>query len=619
MARIDHGRGDGKENLLPGVPLRPETLRQVWSFGGYFQPYRGRFLTGVAALVSSAALGLVFPSLAGSLIDGALRPAGVLLPLIGPVGVNGLALVLVAIVALQVTATYVSFLFLNRAAQGALAGLRADCYRNLISMPMAFYGERRVGELTSRISTDVGQLEAAFVEVLPQALRQAIYLLGGVVLIALTSAKLTALILATVIALMVVGLHFGRRLRSASCCAQDELANTNTIAEETLQAIASVKAFANEDFEMDRFNNSNGRILEAAVATAKWRAVLGAFFVSALFGGVILILWFGARLLQKGEISVGVLTRFILYTVFVAGALGHVAELLSQLQRTLGATQRLEELLHAAVEDGVAGRKRQPKLRLPALRGDVFFEGIHFRYPSRIDHPVLRGLSLRVRPGESIALVGGSGAGKSTLMALLMRFYDPQEGSVLIDGRDARDFPICALRNQIAIVPQEVLLFGGTIAENIGYGRPGAEMTALVNAAKLANAHDFVSAFPEGYQTVVGERGIKLSGGQRQRIAIARAILKDPAILILDEATNSLDSESERLIQDALETLMKGRTSFIIAHRFATIRKASSIAVIKAGRLVELGTHDDLFSRPKGHYRHLSNLQYNEVTAFTAA
>jgi ATP-binding cassette subfamily B protein len=204
-------------------------------------------------------------------------------------------------------------------------------------------------------------------------------------------------------------------------------------------------------------------------------------------------------------------------------------------------------------------------------------------------------------------------------MALLMRFYDPQEGSVLIDGRDARDFPICALRNQIAIVPQEVLLFGGTIAENIGYGRPGAEMTALVNAAKLANAHDFVSAFPEGYQTVVGERGIKLSGGQRQRIAIARAILKDPAILILDEATNSLDSESERLIQDALETLMKGRTSFIIAHRFATIRKASSIAVIKAGRLVELGTHDDLFSRPKGHYRHLSNLQYNEVTAFTAA
>ncbi len=606
-------------NLLPGAPLRLETLRQAWSFGAYVQPYRGRFLTGLTALVASAALGLIFPSLAGSLIDGALRPAGVPLPWIGPVGVNGLALVLVTVVALQVMASYLSSLLLNRAAQGALAGLRTDCYRNVISMPMAFYGERRVGELTSRISTDMGQLEAAFVEVLPQALRQAIYLVGGIVLIALTSTKLTALILATVIVLMVIGLHFGRRLRSASRTTQDELANTNTIAEETLQAIASVKAFANEDFEMDRFNASNRRILGAAMATAKWRALLGAFFVSALFGGVILILWFGAHLLQKGEISVGVLTRFILYTIFVAGALGHVADLLSQLQRTLGATQRLEELLHAPVESGVTGRERRPKLRLPPLRGDVFFEGVHFCYPSRIDHPVLRGLSLRARAGERIALVGASGAGKSTLMSLLLRFYDPQEGSVLIDGRDVRDYPVSSLRNQIAIVPQEVLLFGSTIAENIAYGRPGADMAALVKAAKSANAHDFVSAFPEGYQTVVGDRGVKLSGGQRQRIAIARAILKDPAILILDEATNSLDSESERLVQDALETLMDGRTSFIIAHRMATIRKATAIAVIKAGRLVELGTHDDLFARPKGHYRHLSNLQNHEIAAFFAA
>lgn len=616
MARRDR---NGKENALdrlPKAPITRESLREMLSFARYVLPYRRRFLAGLSTLLVSASCGLVFPLLAGGLIDAAVRPGGAVLPLVGTLSLNRLALVLMCSVSLQALASFNSSLSFNRVGQGALADLRRDTFQRLIAMPMAFFGRRRVGELTSRISTDIAQLEGALIDALPQMFRQTIFLLGGITMIAVTSGRLTLVMLCTLPVLIAAALFFGRRLRRFSRETQDQLAAANTIVEETFQAIASVKAFANEDFELNRYGVANSRVLAAAFNTARWRAVFVAFFIVALFGGIVIVLWFGAGLLQRGAITAGELTRFVLYTTFVAGAMGQSAELFSQVQKTVGASQRVREILREPVEEGFEPNAPRDISGLPAkLRGEVAFESVSFRYPSRVEVPVLRDINLSALPGERIALVGPSGAGKSTMTALLLRFYEPESGRVLIDGRDARSYPLRWLRGQMAIVPQDVLLFGGTIAENIVYGRPGATEGEVREAAKLANADDFIRAFPEGYATVVGDRGIKLSGGQRQRVAIARAILKDPAILILDEATNSLDSESEQLVQLALDRLMQGRTSFIIAHRLATVRNADKIAVVDAGRVVEVGTHDDLSLRADGLYRRLSALQFGDGAA----
>ena len=618
MSRRHPSQEDQALDRLPKAPLNRETLRQTLALARYVRPYRVRFFAGLATLFVSASLGLAFPLLAGSLIDSALHPGVSKIPLLGPLSLNQVALLLACSVTFQALASFNSALAFNRVGQSALADLRRDCYRRLISLPMTFFGQRRVGELTSRISTDVAQIEGALIDALPQMCRQAVFLLGGVTMIALTSGRLTAVMLGTLPLLIAAAVFFGRRLRRFSRETQDQLAATNTIVEETLQAIASVKAFANEGFELDRYQRANSRVLAAALNAARWRAVFVAFFIVALFGGIVIVLWFGAGLLQSGAISPGELTRFVLYTTFVAGAMGQSAELFSQIQKTVGATQRVRELLREPTEIAPGESPSSPPASvgpLPArLRGDVAFEAVNFRYPARPEMPVLQEITLAARPGERIALVGPSGAGKSTLTALLLRFYEPESGRLLIDGRDARDYPLHWLRGQMAIVPQDILLFGGTIEENIVYGRPGASTAEAREAARLANADDFISAFPEGYATVVGDRGIKLSGGQRQRVAIARAILKNPAVLILDEATSSLDSESERLVQVALDRLMQGRTTFIVAHRLATIRTADKIAVIDAGRVVEFGTHDELSAHPDGLYRRLSALQFGQPT-----
>ena len=632
MARSNPSAEDLALDRLPKAPLNRENLRQTLALARYVRPYRARFFAGLATLFISASLGLAFPLLAGSLIDAALHPGLASLPHLGVLTLNQVALLLACSVSLQALCSFNSALSFNRVGQSALADLRRDCYRRLISLPMAFFARRRVGELTSRISTDIAQIEGALIDALPQMCRQTVFLLGGVTMIALTSGRLTVVMLGTLPILIAAAVFFGRRLRRYSRETQDQLAVTNTIAEETLQAIASVKAFANEAFELERYSRANDRVLASALGAAKWRATFVAFFIIALFGGIVIVLWVGAGLLQNGAISPGELTRFVLYTTFVAGAMGQSAELFSQIQKTVGATQRVRELLREEVEIELPGEGRGTRardggqqtgdggrgkgldaLRLPArLRGEVAFEGVNFRYPSRPEVAVLHDVTLSARPGERIALVGPSGAGKSTITALLLRFYDPESGRLLIDGRDARDYPLSWLRGQMAIVPQDVLLFGGSIAENIVYGRPGADDAAIREAARQANADDFISSFPEGYATLVGDRGIKLSGGQRQRVAIARAILKNPTILILDEATSSLDSESERLVQVALDRLMQGRTTFIVAHRLATIRNADRIAVIEAGRVVEIGSHDELSVKPDGLYRRLSALQFGQ-------
>lgn len=616
MARHSAAQEEIALDRLPKAPLTRESLGQTLELARYVRPYRPRFFAGLTTLFMSAALGLAFPLLAGSLIDAALNPGGAQVAWLGAVDLNQVALLLVASVTLQALASFNSSLAFNRVGQRALADLRRDCYARLISLPMAFFGQRRVGELTSRVSTDVAQIEGALIDSLPQMCRQVVFLLGGITMIALTSGRLTALMLGTLPVLIGAAMFFGRRLRRFSRETQDQLAATNTIVEETLQAIASVKAFANEAFELGRYERANERVLAAALGAARWRAVFVAFFIVALFGGVVIVLWFGAGLLRAGEITPGELTRFVLYTTFVAGAMGQSAELFSQIQKTVGATQRVRELLREPTEQlnaSVAATAASvvPVASLPSrLAGAVEFQAVGFHYPSRPEVKVLHEINLVAKAGERIALVGPSGAGKSTLTALLLRFYEPDSGRLLFDGRDAREYPLEWLRGQLAIVPQDVLLFGGTIAENIAYGRPGADEAAIREAARLANADEFIAAFPEGYQTLVGDRGIKLSGGQRQRVAIARAILKNPAVLILDEATSSLDSESERLVQVALDRLMVGRTSFIIAHRLATVRNADRIAVIDGGRVVELGTHAELSARPEGLYRKLSALQF---------
>jgi len=600
----------------PSVPINRESIRETIQLLRYLAPYRRRFLLGLFCLFLGSSLGLCFPLLAGGLIDAALHSGVVVLPGFGTESLNQVALILAGTIAVQALAAAGGALSFNRVGQTALADLRRDTYGRLIGLPMAFFTQRRVGELASRISGDIAQLESGLVFAVPQMCRQTVMLCGAIVLIALTSGKLTLAMLGTVPFLIAATVGFGRKLRRISREMQDRLAATGVVVEETLQGIASVKAFANESFELGRFQHANASVLEIAFGAARWRAAFFAAFTVAMFGGIVIVLWFGARLLQSGQITAGELTRFGLYTTFVAGAMSQAAELYSQVQRTVGASQRVRELLREPAEitlgksatDTVSGFA--PPNR---LRGAVEFERVSFRYPSRPEVAVLRDISLSAQPGEIIALVGPSGAGKSTLTALLLRFYDPEQGRVLIDGRNAREYELSWLRGNMALVPQDVLLFGGSIAENIGYGRPGASAEEIRAAARQANAAEFIEKFPEGYATVVGDRGIKLSGGQRQRVAIARAILKNPAVLILDEATSSLDSESERLVQEALETLMRGRTTFIVAHRLATVRRADRIAVLDEGRVVELGTHGDLSTRPEGLYRRLSTLQFSEI------
>jgi len=592
---------------LPKAKLDRESLRQALELFRYLRPYRGRFSAALAALFASSLVSLSFPYLAGSIMDAALLQTNGRSSM---AGADRTALLLVGILALQAGLAYFHSLSFAIAGQRSLVDLRRDTYARLISLPMTFFAQRRVGELASRLSSDLIQIEDTLIVILPQFLRQSTLLVGGIALIAATSLQLTGIMLASLPVLTVVAVFFGRKTRKISREAQDRLADTATIVEETLQGIVNVKAFANESYELNRYHAGLGSFLTSTLRGARLRAAFIAFIIFALFGFIVLVLWSGARLLHQGQITFGDLTRFGLYTTFVAGAMGQFAELYSQLQKAIGATQRVRELLRETGE--VEALLDSPPSTLPRLRGDVAFENVHFTYPSRQGVEVLHAINLVADSGQRIALVGPSGAGKSTLISLLLRLYDPSLGRLLIDGRDARDYRLTDLRSQMSMVPQEVLLFGGTVAENIAYGKPGANAKEIEHAARQANAHEFIHAFPEGYATLVGDRGIKLSGGQRQRVAIARAILKNPAILILDEATSSLDSESERLIQEALETLMRGRTSFIIAHRLATVRHVDRIIVIAGGRIVESGTHQELQAIEDGIYRRLAALQFRE-------
>jgi ABC-type multidrug transport system fused ATPase/permease subunit len=518
---------------------------------------------------------------------------------------------MVCVLGLQAFIAYWRIRWFAKAGERALADIRRDVYGRLIRLPMTFFSERRVGELTSRISADLTMIRDTLIMTVPQVVRQSVMLVGGLAIIFITSVKLALFMLACLPIVIIAAALFGKRVRGLSRRTQDELAESNVIVDETLHGITSVKAFTNEEYETKRYGESIATFLGTTLRTANARAFFVSFIIFALFGVVTLVVWYAAGMLGREELGQGEFARFIIFSIVVGTAIGSLPEVLSQVQKAVGATHRIREILLEGEEgDGMkepGGRGGEESSRLD---GSIELEGVHFSYPSRPEVEVLKGVSMRAGAGERIAIVGPSGAGKSTIIGLLLRFYEPNRGVLTFDGKAAADYSLKFLRSQVAMVPQEVLLFGGSIRENIGYGKPGASDEEIEEAARRANAHPFILSFPEGYETRVGDRGMKLSGGQRQRIAIARAILADPALLVLDEATSSLDSESERLVQEALDELMKGRTSIIIAHRLSTVRDADRIYVLQEGETVESGTHAELVERPDGLYRMLSQLQF---------
>ncbi len=590
----------------PKKKVTTKALKELGSLFRYFLPYRIKFILGFLFLILSAITALIFPQAVGEIINTATggKPSRY-------GDVQTLSIGLIIVLAIQSIFSFLRVYWFVEVSEKAVAALRKELFQRLISFPMSFYNQYRVGELTSRLSADIAQIQDTFTLTLAEFLRGSILLVVGTLIILNISWKLTLFMLASFPVLIVIAVVFGGMVRKNSKRGQDALASAGIIVEESLQGIQSVKAFGNELFEAGRYAAALDVVVSVALRGAILRGAFASFIIFAIFGAIVAVIWFGAVLVEAGEITVGELTSFVIYTTFVGGAVGGFGEQYAQIQRALGATERVRELLQLPIEKTELVKTHT----LGRLTGNIRVEKLRFCYPGRTEIVVLDDISFEVAAGQTVAIVGPSGSGKSTLMALLLQFYQPSDGKIYFDNKPASDWSLGYLRSQMALVPQDVLLFGGTIKENILYGKPDASDTEVEMAAKQAFAHDFISAFPQGYETVVGERGVKLSGGQRQRVAIARAILRNPAILLLDEATSSLDSESEKAVQLAIDSLMKNRTTLVIAHRLSTIRNADQILVIENGKLVEKGKHQELFAKTDGVYARLATLQFQELAS----
>lgn len=567
----------------------------------YLMEFKYYFLVGMLALVISSSFFMVFPVAAGELLnvaDGKGRYG---------LSINQIGLLFVVLLILQGMLSYLRVWTFAIVSEKGMANIRKAFYQKLVALPITFFEENRVGELTSRSASDVQQLQDAIAITFAEFVRQIITLVIGLVILIVLTGKLTLLMLATLPFVVISAYYFGRYIRKLSKERQDELAKTNTVIEETLQAIYAVKSYTNEWYEVLRYGKSIDKVVNVSLRYANVRGVFFVYIITVLFGVMFFILWRGAKMVEAGTMPPGDLVTFITLSAFIGGSIAGLSNLYTQLVRAIGATERIAEILEMDSEVNVDDGAEQ--ITEP-LTGDITYENVHFEYPSRPDVPVLKGIDLEIKGGKTVALVGSSGSGKSTIVQLLMQFYHLNQGKITVNGRDIYDYNISELRKNIAIVPQEVILFGGTIRENIEYGKPGSSDEAIKEAARQANALEFIQKFPEGLETIVGDRGIKLSGGQRQRIAIARAILRDPSILLLDEATSSLDAESEKVVQDALNNLMKGRTSIVIAHRLATIRDADCIYVLENGQIIEQGTHEELSNKENGAYNSLAKLQF---------
>jgi len=585
---------------IPKKKITLEGLKNAFKLYSYIKPYRVEYAWGMFFLMGSSLASLAFPKLLGELVDSGNK---------GNLSqdIDRIALLLVATLLIQSVFSYFRVVLFVNVTEKTLAYLRQNTYNHLIKLPLRFFEKHRVGELNSRISSDISLLQETLTSTLAEFIRQIIIIAGGITLLAITSLKLTLFMLAILPGMMLLAVFFGRFIRKFSKQVQGEVAKSNTIVEETLQGIQIVKTYTNEYLEIDRFHKRTSEIAKIGMKSGKYRGAFSAFMIFGLFGAMVAVIWRGSIMMSSGIIDAGELFSFVIYSGFVGGTIGGLANVFTQIQKFIGATEELFELFNEE-EENLFQIKEVPEIEI--IEGQITFKNLSFKYPSRPDEEVLSKINMTIPKNQMVALVGTSGAGKSTIASLMLRLHEPTSGDIIFDNRNSRDFSLSSLRSQIALVPQDIFLFGGSIRENISYGKPTATDVEITEAARKANAFEFIDRFPERLDTIVGERGTQLSGGQRQRIAIARAVLKNPRILILDEATSSLDSESERLVQDALENLMVGRTSIVIAHRLSTIRKADQILVLDGGKIVEKGTHEELISLENGIYRNLSMLQF---------
>jgi len=567
------------------------SLRKLYK---YVRPYKTRFYIGLVFLLLTSIAALIFPKLVGDLVDGSN---------ISDSKINTIAIYLLILFSAQAVFSYFRIVLFVNVAEKALAKLRQDTFNHIIRLPVNFFSKNKVGELNSRISTDITLLQETFTTTFAEIIRQLIIIIGGIIFLSFISIKLTLFMLAVIPVIMLFAVFFGKKIKGYSKKVQQEIAESNNIVEETLQGIRVVKSFTNEAFESLKYKEKTDKVSKTAIIGGKYRGAFASFIILCVFGAIISVIWFGTKQVHSESLKMGELFSFIIYTVFIGASVGGLADLYSKMQKAIGASEDLLEIHEMAGENITEGKDKN------VINGDIKFKNVCFSYENRSENLVLDSINFSVNKSENIAIVGPSGAGKSTVTSLILNFHEITDGEILIDNKSISEYNVNYLRSQIGIVPQDTFLFGGTIEENIAYGKNGATKEEIIDAAEKANAHHFISDFEEGYDTLVGERGVQLSGGQRQRIAIARTILKNPAILILDEATSSLDSESEQQVQLAISELMKNRTTIVIAHRLSTIKNADKILVLDKGRIVEEGSHEHLISLENGIYKKLSNLQ----------
>lgn len=593
--------------------LSKDSIKKAKRVFTYLKPYRGLYLVGWGFLVISSLLGLLFPLLMGQLLGtGAQEDSSMsgMMDLLRLYDTNTIALGLFILFGLQALFGFLRIIIFTNVTENALRDLRKSAFNRLLYMPMDFFNQNKVGELTSRMSSDVEKIQETLRTTIAEFFRQLVIIIGGVTFLFILSSKLALIMLGTLPVMIIIAVFFGRFIKKLSKQAQDEAAASNSIIEESLMGISNVKSFTREAFMLGKYSKTVDTIRALNIKSGLWRGFFASFIILCLFGAIVFIIWQGIIMTQgpNPTLSSDDFYSFIMLTVFMGASFGSIPELYASIQRAIGATENLMNIIETKNEQDLLKGNKKPK-----ITGEVTFEGVSFSYPQRKDIAVLNNVSFQSSENQTIALVGSSGAGKSTIASLLLNYYPLSAGKILFNGESADQIDIEHLRDHMALVPQDVILFAGTIKENISFGNPDATDEQIKEAAIQANAWDFIEGFPEKLNTEVGDRGIQLSGGQKQRIAIARAILRDPAILILDEATSALDSESEKLVQEALNKLMKGRTSFVIAHRLSTIKNADKIIVLDQGEIKETGKHDELIKK-SGIYANLVKLQGVEIS-----